>query len=131
MQIAVRSVNFYDGSSDDSLFAQIAKDLEAQGYSINVEAMPQKLTAALWHHLNHMEHGVFHMAGIGRADDYSVNKDIRSDEICWITGESVVGRQWLKWSAELQQYLNRRLFLGLFSCNYSAPLTKNAGKRLS
>ena len=27
----------------------------------------------------------------------------------------MAGRQWLKWAAELQQYLNRHLFLGLFS----------------
>ena len=52
---------------------------------------------------------------MGRINDLLHDARIRRDEICWITGESLAGRQWLKWAAELQLYLNRRLFLGLFS----------------
>ena len=115
MQGAIHSVSFYGGGSGDSLFARIAKDIETQGYSINSGAMPEELTAALWDHLSHMKRGAFCMAGVGRASDYLFNRHIRSDEICWITGESIAGRQWLKWSAELQQFLNCHLFLGLFS----------------
>lgn len=54
-------------------------------------------------------------AGIGRGDDYLQNAFVRTDEICWITGESSAGRLWLDWAADLQRFLNRRLFLGLFS----------------
>lgn len=115
MQDATRSVSFYCGSSDHGLFARIARGLEKQGYSINAGAMPQRLTTALWRHLGHMERNMFHMAGVGRQCDYVVDASVRGDAICWITGESLAGRRWLKWSAELQQYLNRRLFLGL-SC---------------
>ena len=40
---------------------------------------------------------------------------MRADEICWITGETETGKKWLDWSSSLQSFLNRRLFLGLFS----------------
>jgi SM-20-related protein len=40
---------------------------------------------------------------------------VRRDEISWITGESEAGQIWLNWTAKLQTFLNRRLFLGLFS----------------
>ena len=44
-----------------------------------------------------------------------MNKTVRSDEICWINDESEAGENWLNWASGLQQYVNRRLFLGLFS----------------
>jgi SM-20-related protein len=115
MQNTLSSAKFYDGSPDDSLFARIAADIELQGFSIRYGEMPARLTAALWHHQNQMEDRKYHLAGVGRTGDLLYNDNIRSDESCWITGETLAGRQWLKWSAELQQYLNRRLFLGLFS----------------
>ncbi|WP_343224642.1 2OG-Fe(II) oxygenase [Pseudoalteromonas sp. McH1-42] len=40
---------------------------------------------------------------------------MRTDEICWINGESEPGQRWLDWTSQLQQFLNRRLFMGLFS----------------
>lgn len=57
----------------------------------------------------------YEAAGTGRGDDYLKNEFVRTDEICWITGESAAGAEWLNWTGRLQQYLNRRLFLGLFS----------------
>lgn len=115
MQGAIRSARFFNGGSDDSLFSHIAKDIEANGYSIQSGAMPDKITASLWHHQRHMTSSQFHPAAVGRAEDRLRDERIRRDKICWITGESLAGREWLKWAAELQQFLNRRLFLGLFS----------------
>lgn len=110
-----RPTQFFDNHSDDSLFARIAKDIEKKGYSINPGALSTELTSTLWHHQRNMTGNTYELAGIGRTQDYLQDKDIRGDKICWITGESLAGRQWLKWAAALQQYLNRRLFLGLFS----------------
>ena len=62
-----------------------------------------------------MEDEKFDPAGIGRDQQLNLNELVRGDEICWITGESQAGRDWLQWTEEMQQYLNRRLFLGLFS----------------
>jgi SM-20-related protein len=114
MQSTLESVTFFDGNCEDSLFERIAQDIEKQGFSINHHALPAELTRSLVHHL-HNTKVPFDNAGIGRAANYQQNERIRSDEICWITGDSLAGRHWLKWAAALQTHLNRRLFLGLFS----------------
>ena len=100
---------------DESLFTRIARDLKIQGYCIRPLALPEELTTSLYHYQRAMDAEKFRSAGIGRGDAYLKNKFVRTDEICWITGESTVGRQWLDWANELQSFLNRRLFLGLFS----------------
>lgn len=96
-------------------FEAIASDIQDRGYSIRPNGLPPGLAEALWGHVQSMSMQQFDRAGIGREDDYALNKFVRTDEICWITGESAAGRQWLDWIAALQQYLNRRLLLGLFS----------------
>jgi SM-20-related protein len=100
---------------DEALFARIAQDLEQQGYSICPAALPEELATALHHHQQAMDAEKYTDAGIGRGDDYLHNEFVRKDEICWISGESPAGQQWLDWTGALQRFLNRRLFLGLFS----------------
>lgn len=100
---------------DETLFARIAADIEQQGYSINPAALPETLSATLFAHQQSLAADKFTQAGIGRQDNYLRNEFVRTDEICWITGVSSAGQQWLNWTQALQQYLNRRLFLGLFS----------------
>jgi SM-20-related protein len=102
-------------TSDETLFSLIANDIENQGYSIRTEALPEELASSLWSYLQIMEAMKFKSAGIGRGDEYLENEFIRSDEICWITGETEAGKKWLDWTSNLQSSLNRRLFLGLFS----------------
>lgn len=102
-------------STGDGLFGRIAEDLRVKGYSINPAALPAWLTDALMAHLAHMDEAHFNTAGIGRELQHMHNRFVRNDEICWITGESAAGRDWLAWTAGLQAFLNRRLLLGLFS----------------
>jgi SM-20-related protein len=97
------------------LFESIATDIQGRGYSIKPNGLPMALAEALWGHLQSMSAQQFDRAGIGRDDAYALNSFVRTDEICWITGESRAGQQWLNWMAVLQHYLNRRLLLGLFS----------------
>jgi len=99
----------------DELFSRIATDIENKGYSINMEALPLHLGETLSQHLHGLSGEKFNPAGIGRDVQHVRNDSVRSDEICWITGESESGRDWLQWTTHLQDYLNRRLFLGLFS----------------
>jgi SM-20-related protein len=115
MSVLIRPAKCGDGTSDDSLFARIARDIEAKGFSIQPGALPEKLTQSLWYHQSHMEKDDFKAAGIGRARAYLYDNGVRRDKICWITGGSLAGRQWLDWSAQLQLYLNHYLYLGLFS----------------
>jgi SM-20-related protein len=102
-------------STGDGPFGRIAEDIRVKGYSINPGALPASLTDALIAHLLQMEDEQFDLAGIGRELRHMHNRFVRNDEICWITGESRAGRDWLTWTAELQAFLNRRLLLGLFS----------------
>jgi SM-20-related protein len=102
-------------SNRDILFARIAEDIRVKGYSINPGALPASLIDALIAHLVQMDDEQFNLAGIGREQQHMQNHFVRKDEICWITGESAAGRDWLGWTAELQMFLNRHLLLGLFS----------------
>ncbi|MGD8873781.1 MAG: 2OG-Fe(II) oxygenase [Gammaproteobacteria bacterium] len=102
-------------NSGDGLFGRIADDLQDKGYSINPAVLPASLSDALLAHMLQMQDEQFNPAGIGREPRHMHNRFVRNDEICWITGESTAGRNWLRWAAELQTFLNRRLLLGLFS----------------
>jgi len=97
------------------VFEAIAADLLEKGYSINPNAVPADLLSELWQQLRSMPSHQFDSAGVGRQQAHTVNSFIRSDAISWIERDTPAGEDWLNWAAELQQYLNRRLFLGLFS----------------
>lgn len=100
---------------DETVFGLIADDIETRGFSIRHGALPENISNALAQHQQNLHASHYVDAGIGRGDDYLTNKFVRTDEICWITGESEAGKQWIEWTSALQSFLNRRLFLGLFS----------------
>lgn len=104
----------YSGG-DTSLFESISNDIVDKGYSIRPCALPAKLTYLLSQHIIELPTEKFKRAGIGRSQDHIVNDFIRTDAISWITNDSKAGCAWLNWTESLQAYLNRRLFLGLFS----------------
>ena len=97
------------------VFEKIANDLQVQGYSIIRHALPQQLTEKLHFSIRENNTGKFEAAGLGRKEQHVLSSEIRSDKICWIDASFDAGQQWLSWTADLQQYLNRRLYLGLFS----------------
>ncbi len=105
----------------EPVFERIAADLTAQGYSLVPDAMPATLLAALEARVQGFSAAAFHAATIGREQDRMLNGFVRRDEIRWIDGDSEAERAWLAWTAALQTYLNRRLFLGLFSyeCHFA------------
>jgi SM-20-related protein len=104
-----------DNTADETLFALIAQDIEQKGYSIRPGALPEGLANSLLTHQQTIEAQKFQNAGIGRGNEYLKNEFVRTNEICWITDTSDAGSMWLEWTANLQDFLNRRLFLGLFS----------------
>lgn len=101
--------------SQQLLFDTIARDLVEKGFSINPNALPPDLAQGLWAHASAMGSQQFDPAGIGRDQDQTLNRFVRSDEICWINGDTDIGERWLHWAQSLQAFLNRRLYLGLFS----------------
>ncbi|MFT5420692.1 MAG: SM-20-related protein [Candidatus Endobugula sp.] len=97
------------------LFDAIASDLVNQGYSIQLNALAAEITADLFRYVKDMPVQQFERAGVGREQAHQLNHSVRSDQICWIANDFDEGRRWLQWAGELQDFLNRRLFLGLFS----------------
>ncbi len=102
-------------SGEPHLFARIAGDIRAQGYSINPLALPPELVLPLAEYVQAMDPASFSRAGTGRQQDHMLNDFVRRDEICWINGDSGAGAAWLGWAERLRCFLNRELLLGLFS----------------
>lgn len=102
-------------SDSSSLFESISNDLVDKGYSIRPYALPEDLTLSLLQYITELPKNNFKQAGIGRANNHTINNFIRKDDICWINGTSEAGSAWINWAESLQAFLNRRLFLGLFS----------------
>lgn len=106
---------------DEDLFERITLDLEEKGYTCLPSILPQSVTDSLLDYLAQLEHGKFHDAGIGQGRGKIRNRFVRRDRIHWIDEANPATRIWLDWTRELQDYLNRRLFLGLFSfeCHFA------------
>lgn len=102
-------------TDDTALFESIANDLVDKGMSIRSCALPSDLTGILLQHIEQLPSNHFKRAGIGRSKSHVISDSVRTDEICWISGQSEAACAWLEWSNALQVYLNRQLFLGLFS----------------
>ena len=101
--------------SEEILFASISDDLVEKGYSVQNGAFPSALGEILLKQLHDQSVIAFKKAGIGRLQNHNVMNVIRKDEISWIDDTSQAGKEWLIWAGALQIYLNRSLFLGLFS----------------
>jgi SM-20-related protein len=104
-----------DSQENMPLFSILANEIENAGYSIVQNALPKELVLSLYFQSLSARSQKYSPAGIGRKLGRTRNEYIRTDQICWINDDTDVGQQWLKWAAELQTFLNRRLLLGLFS----------------
>ncbi len=102
-------------AAEEDLFARIAEDLLTNSWSVLPAALPPALSAALQQQLQSAGSTDFSPAGVGRGADHTIVAEVRRDEILWIDGATEAEREWLDWSGRLQSYLNRRLYLGLFS----------------
>lgn len=98
-----------------NVFEQAVAGLETHGFAVLKAALPDTLTVALLADLARMPSAEFLPAGVGRGTDWQHAERLRRDKIAWIEGESEASRLWLEWADGLKTYLNRRLFLGLFS----------------
>mgnify|MGYP006164805817 CR=1 FL=1 len=97
------------------LFDAIANDLRAHGYSMQSKALPEQWLDGLLRDMHALGADQLKPAGVGRAQQHVANANIRRDAISWIESTEGEQGQWLAFSAQLQQHLNRSLMLGLFS----------------
>lgn len=102
-------------AEDLLLFKSISHDIGDKGYSIQRNALPAYLSSLLSQHITILPKENFKRARVGRGDDLTLNDFVRTDEISWITNDSEASNAWIEWTSSLQLYLNRHLFLGLFS----------------
>jgi len=100
---------------DETLFEAIAQGIETQGYVILPAALPESVCTSLVDHLADIEQEEFHAASVGRGTAQTQNEFVRRNSIYWIEEDDAAAKSWLDWSSRLRLYLNRRLFLGLFS----------------
>ena len=104
------------GSAEEAeLFAALADGLYQQGYVIRPNALNPTLAPTLYDYIQTLSPAHFVRAGVGRGQNLSHNRFVRTDRICWITGEDPVPASWLAFCERLRRYLNRHLMLGLFS----------------
>ncbi|WP_448547175.1 2OG-Fe(II) oxygenase [Thalassotalea fusca] len=101
--------------SYEHVFEKFASELTDYGFCIDNECLGDLLAEQLYMQVNLSNSENFDSAGVGRRDDYDIVKTIRSDEIAWIYGETTAEKHWLAWIENLRVYLNKRLYLGLFS----------------
>lgn len=104
-----------EDAGEPACFARIVDELAAHGYCLLDQAIPAALSEALHARVTSLNHSEFATAGIGRAQDFGQNERIRSDEIHWLGQDDAAERAWLAWIEQLRVYVNRHLFLGLFS----------------
>jgi SM-20-related protein len=100
---------------EEGLFERIACGIESQGYVILPAALPHPVADSLVRYLSLLEEERFHQARIGRGLEQDRNPFIRRDKIHWMDDAHPGASQWFDWTTRLKLYLNRRLFLGLFS----------------
>ncbi len=101
--------------------ARITDDIAEQGYAICPDFLPTSSVQALQVMGAAYERAdALEAAGIGRAQDFQTNRFVRQDRIHWLSRDNPAARLFLDPMAELQQTLNRSLFMGLF--DYEAHL---------
>ncbi len=104
-----------------SQFEQIAQQLRDTGFVTLQQFLPLSLLVALHDEVKTLDQTQFKQAGIGRQDDFQINRDVRSDRILWVDEQSDCLRQYFETMESLRLHINRELLLGLFDyeCHYA------------
>ena len=79
------------------------------------DALPLHVSAALVGGLADLGRDSFHEATIGRGQDSTRNPFVRRNKISWIADDDATLGPWHEWIDALRTYLNRTLYLGLYS----------------
>lgn len=106
----------------ESLLDDIADALVAKGFVIVDNCLPDKILTELIFHFSSLEDADFKQAGVGRQDDFQLNRSVRRDRIHWLQDNVMAETAFLNWMEALRLGLNRRLFLGLidYECHYAS-----------
>lgn len=95
-------------------FDPIAQALAETGYIVLENALPAPVSKCLLQ-LQERNAMQFYPASVGRGVEQNRNPSLRRDKIAWIEEGDAIAAPWVEWTQQLRLYLNRHLFLGLFS----------------
>ncbi|SNY57312.1 SM-20-related protein [Arsukibacterium tuosuense] len=90
-----------------------------QGWTVIPDFLPQSLNQQLLDEARY--DATLTPAGVGRARDHTLNRQIRRDKTHWFDGNSEAQQHYLQLMQQLQLQLNRQFFLGLFDfeCHFA------------
>ena len=101
-------------SAPFDLFERIAEALAGEGYIVARAALPPLVADCLLQLQDRSSHD-FYAASVGRGFLQNQDASLRRDKIAWIDERDAAASAWYEWTRQLQVYLNRRFYLGLFS----------------
>lgn len=100
---------------DRDAFESAARGLREQGWWVGKDALDRQQIDELRADLHElMNADRLHRAGIGRDQDFHLDRGIRSDRVFWLTRQRPAQLRFLERMEQLRLSLNRELFLGLF-----------------
>lgn len=102
-------------NAEETLFETIACNIEQHGYVYLPSVLPEDLADSLIGYIARLEQDRFSLAATGRGRDRGRNRFVRRDRIHWLEDSHPSLAAWFGWIQRLKTYLNRRLYLGLFS----------------
>ncbi len=102
-------------------FTRIVDAIAGPGIGIFPDFLDADMVAALRHDLATLPPWELTPAGIGREQRQQTNEQVRTDKTRWLDGDTPIQRRYLALMADLQQQLNRQLFMGLkdYECHYA------------
>jgi len=112
---AALNANPVSQSAPLSSFESLARGLEAHGFAVQPDGLPQDVALALKNYVVKVGDDGYHAAAVGRGLDQQRNRFVRRDLIHWLGAGNPALAPWRAWTESLRLHLNRQLFLGLFS----------------
>jgi SM-20-related protein len=100
----------------DAALATLLDEIDEQGWAVSDTLFPVELARALQAEaLERWEQGQFHVAGVGRGKEHTLQTDMRGDSVYWLEERTTTPatEQFQHWCDNLQQVLNRHFFIGL------------------
>lgn len=102
-------------------FDTLVDAIAEQGIGIFPDFFAPSLIAALRDDVHALPQHQLNQAGIGRDLAHQTDSRIRTDKTCWLEGHSQPQQDYLALMADVQQQMNRQLFMGLqdYECHYA------------
>lgn len=102
-------------NNDPKLIPTICAALEEHGFVVIDHAFSASMNASLVEFLADLNLDHFKLAGMGRAQAFHANAEIRSDHIMWLQDNDAKTKGYFEWAECLRVALNEIFYLGLNS----------------